>query len=417
MLFIKKDSPNTWMFDINQSFSGSTVTSETFKLVNETTSAEIIFYPSNRLIFDSFIKYLFLEVTEESLVSNIDGKVYVGGGYWDLYVIQNMIPDFFDEFATGTTVYQERVWVNLTDSTPTTSVSITSNPTVIQEPDATIQVIGPDDTIVIIQGNRAVASDILLANITGGTSGAYLPLAGGSMDPDTQIAFSESGNNYFTYVGAGGLTMIDMSLNKSVYVQTSGIFMGNGVYGTNINLDFNPTENVNLTLPQDSGRLTTEEWVTGQTINLQNAISSLNSQATGFSYTIAIGHGSTNPVDGESRIFSNRFTILPNIFNTGNYNTISIEVFKPCILNGVNMKQVGGNFSNEEWSMYVTVNETTDYLINSLSIVSGNRTWHNMDMNITLNPGDTFVIKSVQPVWATNGLGVTTFGNVYFTNI
>jgi hypothetical protein len=40
-----------------------------------------------------------------------------------------------------------------------------------------------------------------------------------------------------------------------------------------------------------------------------------------------------------------------------------------------------------------------------------------MDMNITLNPGDTFVIKSVQPVWATNGLGVTTFGNVYFTNI
>lgn len=58
--------------------------------------------------------------------------------------------------------------------------------------------------------------------------------------------------------------------------------------------------------------------------------------------------------------------------------------------------------SNEAWSMYLRVNATTDTLIESLSSTASPRVWSNTSMGVSISAGDYFVIKSVNPTWATN---------------
>jgi hypothetical protein len=69
--------------------------------------------------------------------------------------------------------------------------------------------------------------------------------------------------------------------------------------------------------------------------------------------------------------------------------------------------------SNEAWSAYIRVNNTTDYLIATLSLSTAERLFFNDALNISLVYGDYFQIKLVTPAWAINPAGVGYGGYVF----
>jgi hypothetical protein len=63
--------------------------------------------------------------------------------------------------------------------------------------------------------------------------------------------------------------------------------------------------------------------------------------------------------------------------------------------------------------MSIRVNNTTDYLIESLTLANSNRVWANDALNIPVVAGDYIEIKEVQPAWVTNPATVTRTGVLY----
>lgn len=58
--------------------------------------------------------------------------------------------------------------------------------------------------------------------------------------------------------------------------------------------------------------------------------------------------------------------------------------------------------SNEAWSLYVRKNNTTDYLIATLSVATSERVFSNSALSIDVAVGDYIEIKGIQPGWVTN---------------
>lgn len=69
--------------------------------------------------------------------------------------------------------------------------------------------------------------------------------------------------------------------------------------------------------------------------------------------------------------------------------------------------------SGEGISMYVRVNDATDYLIATVSNTSPQKLFANYALNIPVVQGDFFEIKLVTPTWATDPTQVTIGGSVY----
>jgi hypothetical protein len=69
--------------------------------------------------------------------------------------------------------------------------------------------------------------------------------------------------------------------------------------------------------------------------------------------------------------------------------------------------------TNENWSLNIRKNNTTDTLIATLGVAASARVFSNAALNITMAAGDYFEIKSVQPTWATNPLTTIYGGYVY----
>ena len=58
--------------------------------------------------------------------------------------------------------------------------------------------------------------------------------------------------------------------------------------------------------------------------------------------------------------------------------------------------------TNESWSSYVRLNNTTDTLIQTLAANTNERIWENSGLNISVSAGDYIEIKFVNPTFATN---------------
>jgi len=67
----------------------------------------------------------------------------------------------------------------------------------------------------------------------------------------------------------------------------------------------------------------------------------------------------------------------------------------------------------EAVSMYVRVNNSTDYLIATVSAATNERVFSNAALSIVLAVGDYIEIKCIPPVWATNPLTFIAGGYVY----
>lgn len=57
--------------------------------------------------------------------------------------------------------------------------------------------------------------------------------------------------------------------------------------------------------------------------------------------------------------------------------------------------------TNQNWSMYIRVNNSDDYLIETLGVATTERAWINSALSIPVNAGDYINIMSVHPNWGT----------------
>ncbi len=69
--------------------------------------------------------------------------------------------------------------------------------------------------------------------------------------------------------------------------------------------------------------------------------------------------------------------------------------------------------TNQSWSLYVRLNNTTDYLIATLAVATNERVFSNTGLSIAVVAGDYIEIKGVQPTWTTNPLTTIYGGYVY----
>jgi hypothetical protein len=67
----------------------------------------------------------------------------------------------------------------------------------------------------------------------------------------------------------------------------------------------------------------------------------------------------------------------------------------------------------EAWSLYIRKNNTTDTLIQTLSVNTSERVFTNSALSIAVAAGDYVEIKSVNPTWATNPLTCIFGGYIY----
>jgi hypothetical protein len=69
--------------------------------------------------------------------------------------------------------------------------------------------------------------------------------------------------------------------------------------------------------------------------------------------------------------------------------------------------------TNQNWSLYIRINNTTDYLIATVGVSASERIFTNSALNIPVVAGDYFEIKGVQPTWTTNPATTIYGGYVY----
>lgn len=126
-------------------------------------------------------------------------------------------------------------------------------------------------------------------------------------------------------------------------------------------------------------------------------------------YTIPVQGLTSSPVDAQT-IFFGTIPRAP---------TVTAATSKCYVRGAGTIKRVeiycfsGTAGTNEAWSLYIRKNNTTDTLIATVSLATGERIFSNAALNIAMADGDYFEIKSVNPTWVTNPL-TTVFGGFVF---
>lgn len=129
-------------------------------------------------------------------------------------------------------------------------------------------------------------------------------------------------------------------------------------------------------------------------------------------YTINVFAGTyTAPTDAATVYFTSQVATPTNTATF--YNQTAL---RNCTITGASIDTRAATAgSNEGWSIYIRVNDATDYLIATVSSATQLRTWQNSSLNISLTAGDKWVIKMVNPTWATEPATVVIQGYVEFT--
>ena len=124
------------------------------------------------------------------------------------------------------------------------------------------------------------------------------------------------------------------------------------------------------------------------------------SLATYIGYSINVQALTSSPADGQTVYFG----MLPKAPTT-TANISKVYVRQAGTITAAEIYCYSGTAgTNESWSLYIRVNNTTDYLIQTVSAATSERVFTNSSLSISLNANDYFEIKGVQPTWATNPL-------------
>lgn len=138
---------------------------------------------------------------------------------------------------------------------------------------------------------------------------------------------------------------------------------------------------------------------------------SLHSHAGGggLGYTINVQALTSSPTDGQTVYFGT----LPKVPQTTAARS-KCYVRKAGTIKIAEIYCYSGTAGTAEgWSLYVRKNNTTDYLIATVSLANSERVFSNTGLSIAMAVGDYFEIKGVQPTWATNPATTIYGGYVY----
>jgi len=116
----------------------------------------------------------------------------------------------------------------------------------------------------------------------------------------------------------------------------------------------------------------------------------------------------SSPTDSATIYFGN----LPKApTTTANISKVHIE--NSGVIRKANIYCYSGTAgTSENWSLYIRVNNTTDYLIETIGTATNERIFNNESLNIPVVAGDYFEIKAINPTWATNPATTIFGGNV-----
>ena len=126
--------------------------------------------------------------------------------------------------------------------------------------------------------------------------------------------------------------------------------------------------------------------------------------------SIFVGGASFSPVDATTYYFSAFPASTPSTTILGHQIAVPQNgIIASAIITIFSGTAAG---TNEAWEIYVRVNDTTDYLIASVSAAASNRFWRNNSLSIPITTSDFFCIKMICPTWATNPDGCRVMGTI-----
>lgn len=217
--------------------------------------------------------------------------------------------------------------------------------------------------------------------------GAFTGQAGKSV----RVNVGETALEYFTPSGSGDVTKVGTPVNHEWGVWTGdGTLKGVAVTASRaVVTDANGDPIAATTTATEIG------YVNGVTSAIQTQLDSKVFALNVFCGTI------TGFVDAQELFY---FAQVAAPVTTASFYSVVID--RACILIGASITiRCATAGTDESWSMYVRVNDATDYLIETISSTDSRRTWNNNALNttgISLSPGDELIIKIANPTWATN---------------
>lgn len=126
-------------------------------------------------------------------------------------------------------------------------------------------------------------------------------------------------------------------------------------------------------------------------------------------YTLSVQALTSSPVDAQTIYFGQ----LPKSpVTTANISKVYIP--KSGTIKRAQIYCYSGTAgTNQAWSLYVRLNNTTDTLISTLSVATNERVFSNSGLSISVVAGDYIEIKSINPTWSTNP-ATTIFGGYIY---
>lgn len=247
------------------------------------------------------------------------------------------------------------------------------------------------------------------------------PITGGTITTSGTI-----GINQATSIQDGYLSSADWStfnskepaLSKGNLTEaTSSVLTISG--GTNAVIGSGTSIQVKQASAIQSGFLSSTDWstfngkqdllVSGTNIKTINGTSILGSGDLDTGYTLSVQALTSSPSDGATIYFGN----LPKApVTTANISKVYIP--RAGVIKRAEIYCYSGTAgTNESWSGYIRLNNTTDTLIQTRAVNTSERVFSNSSLAISVVAGDYFEIKFINPTWATNPLTTIFGGYIY----
>jgi hypothetical protein len=134
----------------------------------------------------------------------------------------------------------------------------------------------------------------------------------------------------------------------------------------------------------------------------------LNTSAA-LGYSINVQALTSSPADAQTIYFG----MLPKAPVTA-AATSKVHIRKAGTIKIANIYCYSGTAgTNENWSLYIRLNNTTDTLIATVGAAASERIFNNSSLSIAVVAGDYVEIKAVNPTWTTNPLTTIMAGYLY----
>lgn len=201
------------------------------------------------------------------------------------------------------------------------------------------------------------------------------------------------------------------SLGRMYVLTTDGhVYQENGLVWDDISLTSTPT-GVKLTdMTAISAFLSTMElYVNAVGFDRKGTIAQLETYLYKRQRTINVQALTQSPTDAVTFYFG---ALPKSITATAGQNKIYFR-YAGTIKTAEIYCYSGTAGTAEAWSLYIRLNNTTDYLIATLSLATNERVFSNTALTIPIVSGDYIEIKAVNPTWVTNPF-TTVFGGYLF---